>query len=201
MNPPLSVAGFLTCAVLLASCASRPASRAGPWEASSTDLRFHKGLSADTRSAVYAAVLVQADSIVIRAWGTPDSWARLQGRPTTGAANTLCLDPGIRSASLLAARPPWEAHDLTWAVRAASSRPFVGFCSLDATTNLATNGAATMAISLSTISPLDSKRVLVHLSMRRAEPGNRGFASEWLITLTGAKAGWVVSHTRMEWIN
>jgi len=189
-----------TSTVILVAAALRLTAQSGPWAASSKDLRFHMDLPAATRSAIYAALLSKADSIVIQAWGSPDSWARLQGRPPTGRANTLCLDPGIRSASLLTPHPAWGPHDLTWAAPAASAAPFVGFCSLDATTQLATNGAATMAISLSTISPVDPHRVLVHLSMRRVEQGHRGFASEWAITLTATKAGWVLSKTVMEWM-
>jgi len=186
--------------LLLATAALKLTAQAGAWEASSRDLRFHTGLPAGTRAAVYAAVLSKADSIVSQTWGSPDSWARLQGRPPTGRSNTLCLDPGIRSASLLTPRPAWGPHDLTWAARAASSPPFVGFCALDATSQLATNGSATMAISLSTISPVDAHRVLVHLSQRRVEQGQRGFASEWAMTLTATKSGWVVSSTIMDWL-
>jgi hypothetical protein len=57
-----------------------------------------------------------------------------------------------------------------------------------------------MAISLSTISPVDARRVLVHLSMRRVEQGQRGFASEWAMTLTATTGGWVVSGTIMNWL-
>jgi len=189
-----------TTTLLVLTTALRLTAQSGRWEASPKDLRFHTHLPAATRSAIYAALLSKADSIVIQVWGSPDSWARLQGRPPTGRANALCLDPGIRSASLLIPQPAWAPHDLTWAAHAASSPPFVGFCSLDSTTQLPTNGAATMAISLSTISPVDPHRVLVHLSMRRVEQGNRGFASEWTITLTATKAGWVLSKMVMEWI-
>jgi hypothetical protein len=186
--------------LLLAAASLRLAVQAAPWEASPKDLRFHADLPAATRAAVYLAVLAKADSIVIRTWGNPDSWARLQGRPLTGRSNTLCLDPGIRSASLLTPRPAWGPHDLTWAGPAASSPPFVGFCSLDATSQLATNGSVTMAISLSTISRVDSHHVLVHLSMRRVEQGQRAFASEWTVTLTATKSGWVVSTSMMDWL-
>jgi hypothetical protein len=186
--------------LLVAAATLRLVAQAPAWEASPKELRFHSGLPAATRAAIYTAVLAKADSIVDQTWGTPDSWARIQGHRPTGRANTLCLDPGIRSASLLTPRPAWGPHDLTWAGGVASSPPFVGFCSLDATSQLAMNGPVTMAISLSTISPVDARRVLVHLSMRRVEQGQRGFASEWAMTLTATTGGWVVSGTIMNWL-